>query len=57
MTNGLTLYAGINNLFDKEYYHAKAGVTKDTSGNVTGDKINYYAGTKRNYFVGFKYNF
>ena len=57
MTNGLTLYAGINNLFDKEYYHAKAGVTKNTSGNVTGDKINYYAGTKRNYFVGFKYNF
>lgn len=47
LENGITLYAGVNNIFDKEYYYAKAGL-KD-------DKISYYQGTRRNYYVGFRY--
>lgn len=49
LENGLTLSGGVNNLFDKEYYYAKAGTSKDT--------LSYYAGNRRSYFVGFKYNF
>lgn len=49
LDNGIVLYGGVNNLFDKEYYYAKASTSKDT--------ISYYPGTKRNYFIGFKYNF
>lgn len=49
LENGLTLFGGVNNLFDKEYYYAKAGTSKDT--------LSYYAGNRRSYFVGFKYNF
>ena len=49
LNNGLTIYGGVNNLFDKEYYYAKASTSTDT--------LSYYAGNKRSYFVGFKYSF
>lgn len=49
MENGLTLYGGINNLLDKEYFNAKAG--------SDGKTLDYYYGTRRNYYVGFKYSF
>ena len=49
LNNGLTVYGGVNNLFDKEYYYAKASTSANT--------LSYYAGNKRSYFLGFKYNF
>lgn len=49
LENGITIYAGINNLFDKEYYYAKCSTSKD--------EISYFQGTRRNYYVGFKYEF
>ncbi len=49
LENGITIYAGINNLFDKEYYYAKCSTSKE--------ELSYYQGTKRNYYIGFKYEF
>lgn len=49
LENGITIYAGINNLFDKEYYYAKCSTSKE--------EISYYQGTRRNYYIGFKYEF
>ena len=49
LENGLIIYGGINNLFDKEYYYAKASTSSNT--------LSYYAGNKRSYFLGFKYSF
>lgn len=48
MNNGLTIYGGINNLFDKEFFNAKVD---------TNNKIKYFYGARRNYYVGLKYNF
>ncbi|MCF2672106.1 TonB-dependent receptor [Fusobacterium varium] len=47
MQNGLTIYGGVNNLLNEEYFNAK----------VSGTKLKYYYGTRRNYYVGFKYSF
>lgn len=47
MNNGLTIYGGVNNLLDEEYFNSK----------VSGTKLKYYYGTRRNYYVGFKYSF
>lgn len=46
----LLLYTGINNLFDKEYFYAKAPIKK-------GDVLRYYYGNRRNIYAGFKYSF
>ena len=49
---GLTLYVGINNLFNKTYY-SWAG-HGDTS---ISDKRSFYPAPGRNYYAGFKYKF
>lgn len=49
MKNGFSIYGGINNLFDKEYFVPKL--------NAGGTGMNYYYGTRRNYYLGFKYTF
>lgn len=49
LENGITIYGGVNNLFDKDYYYAKAN-QKDKS-------LSYYLGTKRNFYLGIKYSF
>lgn len=49
MDNGLTLYGGVNNLFDNEFFNAKA--------NTDGRTLKYFYGARRNYYVGLKYNF
>lgn len=46
----LLLYTGINNLFDKEYFYAKAPSKK-------GDDVRYYYGNRRSVYAGFKYSF
>ncbi|MEG0300411.1 TonB-dependent receptor [Cetobacterium sp.] len=46
----LSLYTGINNLFDKEYFYAKAPTKK-------GDDVRYYYGNRRSVYAGFKYSF
>lgn len=46
--NGLTLYAGINNLFDKEYY---SSIKYSQSEGYTYDPA-----AERNYYVGFRYS-
>lgn len=48
MDNGLTLYAGINNLFDEEYYNAIS---------YSDGEYTYDPAAERNYYVGFKYTF
>ncbi len=49
MNNGFSIYGGINNLLDKEYFTPKL--------NSKGTGMNYYYGTRRNYYIGFKYTF
>lgn len=49
MDNGLTVYGGVNNLFDNKFFNAKA--------NTDGRTLKYYYGARRNYYVGLKYNF
>ena len=46
--NGLDVYAGVNNLFDKKYY--------EDVDYVDGD-FQYDPAAERNYYVGFKYTF
>ncbi|WP_291256739.1 TonB-dependent receptor [Fusobacterium sp.] len=46
--NGLTLYAGINNLFDKKYY--------DSVDYSEKDGYTYDPAAERNYYVGFRYS-
>lgn len=46
--NGLDIYAGINNLFDKKYYEDVDFVT---------DHFEYDPAAERNYYMGFKYTF
>lgn len=46
----LLLYTGVNNLFDKEYFYAKAPTKK-------GDELRYYYGNRRSFYAGFKYEF
>ncbi len=47
-TEGLNLYVGINNLFDKKYY--------ESVGNDYG-KFSYDPAAERNYYAGFSYSF
>ena len=49
ITNGLNLYAGINNLLDEKYSYSVAQ-------NGSTD-FNYNPAPTRNYYVGFSYNF
>lgn len=49
MENGLSIYGGIKNLLDKEYFNPKL--------DSKGTKVNYYYGTRRNYYVGIRYTF
>ncbi|WP_349763547.1 TonB-dependent receptor [Fusobacterium sp. SYSU M8D902] len=46
--NGLTLYAGINNLFDKKYY--------DSVDYSEKNGYTYDPAAERNYYVGFRYS-
>ena len=46
--NGLSIYAGINNLFDKKYYDS-VNYDKD-------DGYTYDPAAERNYYVGFRYS-
>ncbi len=46
--NGLDIYAGINNLFDRKYYENVDFVT---------DHFEYDPAAERNYYMGFKYTF
>lgn len=46
--NGLTLYAGVNNLFDKKYY--------DSVDYSEKDGYTYDPAAERNYYVGFRYS-
>ena len=46
--SGLTLYAGINNIFNEQYYEA---VDYSLSEGYTYDPA-----AERNYYVGFKYS-
>lgn len=46
--NGLDIYAGINNLFDREYY--------ETVGYVKGTGLEYDPAAERNYYIGFRYS-
>lgn len=46
--NGLDVYAGVNNLFDKKYY--------EDIDYIDGD-FQYDPAAERNYYVGFKYTF
>ena len=47
--NGLEIYGGIRNLFDKEYANA---ITSSPKGHKA-----YYPADGRNYYAGFRYNF
>lgn len=49
MENGISIYGGINNLLDKEYFTPKL--------NTKGTGMRYYYGTRRNYYIGLKYSF
>ncbi|WP_291259293.1 TonB-dependent receptor [Fusobacterium sp.] len=46
--NGLTLYAGVNNLFNKKYY--------DSVDYNSKDGYTYDPAAERNYYVGFRYS-
>ena len=49
VNSGLEVYAGIRNLFDKEYYDAVI--------SVYGGGEAYYPADGRSYYAGFRYNF
>lgn len=51
ITDSLTLYAGINNIFNEKYYYF-VGQDKESS-----DKLSYDPAPKRNYYAGFSYIF
>lgn len=48
MENGLTLYAGVNNLFDEKYYN---------SISYSNGEYTYDPAAERNYYAGFRYTF
>lgn len=50
MNEGLELYAGIRNLFDKDYCNA-------IYSNSLYNSMNYYPAEGRSYYAGFRYNF
>lgn len=52
---GLTLYVGINNIFDKKYYDY--AMDEGTSLTPYGDYRSFYPAVGRNYYGGFKYSF
>lgn len=50
VTPELLIYGGVDNLFDKEYFSAKAPTSK-------GKSISYYYGNRRSFYLGFNYTF
>ena len=56
--NGLDIYAGVNNLFNKKYYEDVDFVPESKMGpKVTPAHLEYDPAAERNYYVGFKYTF